>query len=69
MRRGGREKGEGVGRGRGGVWEVPFMLMLSPSFASERMAAQSVMVREVPPPPLVLSSCFSRTETAGQLGC
>ena len=45
------------------------MLILSPRWASVRMSAQSEIVREVPPPPLEVSSCFSRVETAawGQL--
>lgn len=41
------------------------MLMLSPKWASVRMSAQSEIVREVPPPPAALSSCFSRRVTAG----
>ena len=44
------------------------MLMLSPSFASVRMSSQSVIVREVPPPPLDVSSWDSRAETAGGRG-
>ena len=30
-----------------------------------RMSAQSDMVSDVPPPPLAVSSCCSRAETAG----
>jgi len=47
------------------VRQVPFTLMLSPRWASERISAQSTIVREVPPPPVSVSSCFSRMETAG----
>ena len=52
---------------RGGAWmlDVPLMLMLSPRWASERMSAQSLIVREVPPPPEEVASCVSRAETAG----
>ena len=46
---------------------LPLMLILSPSFASVRISAQSEIIREVPPPPLDVSSCFSREETAGPL--
>ena len=45
------------------VRQVPLMLMLSPRWASSRMEAQE-MVREVPPPPAVLSSCGWRAVTA-----
>ena len=41
------------------------MLMLSPSWASVRISAQSEIVSEVPPPPAAVSSCFSRRVTAG----
>ena len=44
---------------------VPFMLMLSPKWASVRISAQSEIVSEVPPPPAAVSSCFSRRVTAG----
>ena len=44
---------------------VPFMLMLSPRWASVRISAQSEIVSEVPPPPAAVSSCFSRRVTAG----
>ena len=44
---------------------VPFMLMLSPKWASVRISAQSEIVSEVPPPPAAVSSCFSRWVTAG----
>ena len=54
-RKGNRELGNGV----------PFMLMLSPRLASVRISAQSEMVREVPPPPAAVSSCFSSRVTAG----
>lgn len=39
--------------------------MLSPKWASVRISAQSEIVREVPPPPAAVSSCFSRRVTAG----
>lgn len=45
--------------------DVPFMLMLSPKWASVRTSAQSEIVSEVPPPPAAVSSCFSRRVTAG----
>ena len=57
------KKGSRLGRGNGSG--VPFMLMLSPRLASVRMSAQSEMVREVPPPPAAVSSCFSSRVTAG----
>ena len=41
------------------------MLMLSPRWASVRMSAQLLMVREVPPPPEEVSSWDSRAVTAG----
>lgn len=44
---------------------VPFILMLSPKWASVRISAQSEIVSEVPPPPAAESSCFSRRVTAG----
>ena len=44
---------------------IPLMLILSPRCASDRISAQFVMVRDVPPPPPSVSSCFSRAETAG----
>ena len=44
---------------------APFMLILSPKWASVRMSAQSEIVSEVPPPPAAESSCFSRRVTAG----
>jgi hypothetical protein len=47
------------------VRHVPLTLMLSPRWQSPRMAAQSLMVREVPPPPLVDSSRLCSAETAG----
>lgn len=40
------------------------MLMLSPKWASVRISAQSEIVRDVPPPPAAVSSCFSRRVTA-----
>ena len=52
-RRGDRESG------------APFILMLSPKWASVRISAQSEIVSEVPPPPAAESSCFSRRVTAG----
>ena len=33
------------------VRQVPFILMLSPKWASVRISAQLEIVREVPPPP------------------
>lgn len=45
--------------------DIPLMLILSPRWASVRISAQSEIIREVPPPPLDVSSCFSREETAG----
>ena len=45
--------------------DAPFMLILSPKWASVRISAQSEMVSEVPPPPAAVSSCFSRRVTAG----
>ena len=53
IRRGDRESG------------APFILMLSPKWASVRISAQSEIVSEVPPPPAAESSCFSRRVTAG----
>lgn len=50
------------GRMRAGV---PFILMLSPKWASVRISPQSEIVSEVPPPPAAVSSCFSRRVTAG----
>ena len=38
------------------VRHVPLTLMLSPRWASVRISAQSVIVKEVPPPPLLVSS-------------
>lgn len=43
----------------------PLTLMLSPKWASPSMSSQFEIVRDVPPPPLELSSWFSRAETAG----
>jgi hypothetical protein len=42
------------------------MLILSPSRASSRISAQLEIVREVPLPPLELSSYGSRAATAGR---
>lgn len=47
------------------VRQVPLTLMLSPRWASTRISAQFEMVRLVPPPPLEVSSCWARRETAG----
>ena len=47
------------------VRQVPFVLILSPKWASVRMSAQSEIVREVPPPPAAVSSWASRAVTAG----
>ena len=47
------------------VRQVPFMLILSPKWASVRMSAQLEIVREVPPPPAAVSSWASRAVTAG----
>ncbi len=49
----------------GRMGDGPFMLMLSPKWASVRISAQSEIVSEVPPPPAAVSSCFSRRVTAG----
>lgn len=38
--------------------------MLSPRWASSRIAAASPMVSEVPPPPVAVSSCGINDETA-----
>ena len=46
------------------VRHVPFTQMLSPRWASSRISEQSLIVSEVPPPPLDVSSCFIRLETA-----
>ena len=54
-----------IRRGIERVYGAPFMLMLSPKWASVRISAQSEIVSEVPPPPAALSSCFSRRVTAG----
>ena len=59
------DDGEGDGQGVALELVIPFMLMLSPKWASARISAQSEMVSEVPPPPAALSSCFSRRVTAG----
>ena len=47
------------------VRQVPFMLILSPKWASARMSAHLEIVREVPPPPAAVSSWASRAVTAG----
>ena len=47
------------------VRQVPFILMLSPKWASVRISAQLDIVREVPPPPAAVSSWASRAVTAG----
>ena len=47
------------------VRQVPFILILSPKWASVRMSAQLEIVREVPPPPAAVSSWASRAVTAG----
>ena len=44
---------------------APFILMLSPKWASVSISAQSEIVSEVPPPPAAVSSCTSRRLTAG----
>ena len=45
------------------VRHVPFMLMLSPKWASLRISAQLEIVRDVPPPSV--SSSWARVVTAG----
>ena len=46
------------------VRHAPLTLILSPSEASERISAQSEMVREVPLPPLALESRLLSSVTA-----
>lgn len=58
------EEEEGEGSRDVMVRQVPFMLMLSPRVASWRSEAQLLMVREVPEPPEVVSSCWVRLLTA-----
>lgn len=51
--------------GRGGEGRGPLTDMLSPMWASSRIAAALAMVSEVPPPPVAVSSCGINDETAG----